>query len=193
MLDAPGGRRCNPAMRTVLRPGRWQVIHDPARAEARFLALGLDAALRAPLAVGAAEFGPLLELLLQPGRPAPGARPLRPGAFGEELERSLTALGYAVVPTLEEKATLAGEAPPPSAFRDALRRDGWKWLLGELAVMIVLGLASMWLDHVRLRRLQIGAGQATMPSVNVETTLTPPGTVSHDSSSTAGDRAEAPG
>ena len=33
----------------------------------------------------------------------------------------LTALAYAVVPTLEEKATAAGEPPPPSEVRDALR------------------------------------------------------------------------
>lgn len=31
----------------------------------------------------------------------------------------LTALAYAVVPVLEEKAKEAGEVPPPSPFRDA--------------------------------------------------------------------------
>jgi hypothetical protein len=61
----------------------------------------------------------------------------------------LTALAYAVVPVLEEKAMLAGEMPPPSPFRDSLRADGWKWLLVEVAAMIVLGLASMGLDRVR--------------------------------------------
>src|SRR6516164_8949115 len=35
----------------------------------------------------------------------------------------VTALAYAVVPVLEEKARDAGEEPPPSAFRDALRQD----------------------------------------------------------------------
>ena len=60
-----------------------------------------------------------------------------------------TALAYAVVPVLEQKALDAGQAPPPSPFRDALRTDGWKWLLYELAVMIVLGLASMALDRWR--------------------------------------------
>jgi hypothetical protein len=64
----------------------------------------------------------------------------------------LTALAYAVVPTLEEKAMEAGEIPPPSALRDALRKDGWKWLLIEVAAMVALSLASMGLD--RLRRLQ---------------------------------------
>ena len=64
----------------------------------------------------------------------------------------LTALAYAVVPVLEDKAREAGEIPPPSPWRDALREGGWKWLLGEVAVMIVFGLASMGLD--RWRRFQ---------------------------------------
>ncbi len=34
----------------------------------------------------------------------------------------VTALGYAVVPILEQKAADAGQPSPPSAFRDALRR-----------------------------------------------------------------------
>jgi hypothetical protein len=64
----------------------------------------------------------------------------------------VTALGYAVVPVLEEKAKDAGEFPPPSPFREALRQDGWKWLLAEVAAMVVLGIMSMGLD--RLRRLK---------------------------------------
>jgi hypothetical protein len=64
----------------------------------------------------------------------------------------LTALAYGVVPVLEEKAAEAGNPPPPSAFRDALRADGWKWLLVELAVLTVLAGLSMGLD--RLRSLQ---------------------------------------
>ena len=76
----------------------------------------------------------------------------------------LTALAYALVPVMEEKAAEAGNPPPPSPLRDTLRQDGWKWLLVEVAVMIVLGLASMLLDRHRLRRLQkVGAG-ARMPS-----------------------------
>ena len=61
----------------------------------------------------------------------------------------VTALAYAVVPALEEKAKEAGEMPPPSPFRDALRTDGWKWLLVEVATMVVLGLLSMGLDRLR--------------------------------------------
>ena len=68
------------------------------------------------------------------------------------LAFAINALAYAVVPTLEEKAKLAGETPPPSPFRDALRSDGWKWLLVEVASMVLFGLLSMGLD--RLRRLQ---------------------------------------
>lgn len=64
----------------------------------------------------------------------------------------VTALAYAIVPVLEQKAREMGEEPPPSPFRDSLRHDGWKWLLVEVAGMIVFGLASMGLD--RWRRFQ---------------------------------------
>src|SRR5438309_8026441 len=73
----------------------------------------------------------------------------------------VTALAYALVPVLEEKARDAGQAPPPSPWRDALRERGWQWMLIEVAVMIVLGLGSMGLD--RLRRLQKERAEATMP------------------------------
>lgn len=59
----------------------------------------------------------------------------------------LTALAYAVVPVLEEKARDQGVVPPPSPWRDALRENGWRWLLWEVAVLVVLGLASMSLDR----------------------------------------------
>jgi hypothetical protein len=73
----------------------------------------------------------------------------------------VTALAYAVVPVLEEKATRAGQPPPPSPFRDALRSDGWLWLLGEVAAMTVLGVLSMGLD--RLRTLQKSRAAGTIP------------------------------
>ncbi|HKB41165.1 MAG TPA: hypothetical protein VKD72_32355 [Gemmataceae bacterium] len=92
----------------------------------------------------------------------------------------LTALAYAVVPALEEKAAEAGNPAPPSALRDALRRDGWKWLLVEVAVMVVLGVASMWLDGRRLRRLQIRQGGGRMPSASAESNPSSTPTVSHE-------------
>lgn len=61
----------------------------------------------------------------------------------------VTALAYAVVPVLEQKATEAGNPPPQSEWRDALRADGWKWLLAELAVLVALCVASMVLDRLR--------------------------------------------
>src|SRR3954452_8718568 len=76
----------------------------------------------------------------------------------------VTALAYAVVPVLEEKAKEAGEFPPPSPFRDALRTEGWKWLLVEVAIMVVLGLTSMGLD--RLRRLQKERQEAKISQAN---------------------------
>lgn len=73
----------------------------------------------------------------------------------------ITALAYALVPTLEQKALEAGEPAPPSVLRDTLRSDGWKWLLYEVAAIVVLALLSMFLDH--LRRLKKERLAATMP------------------------------
>jgi hypothetical protein len=73
----------------------------------------------------------------------------------------MTALAYAVVPVLEDKAAEAGQMPPPSAWRDALRSEGWKWLVYEVAVMIVFGFLSMGLD--RLRSLQKERAARTIP------------------------------
>lgn len=64
----------------------------------------------------------------------------------------VTALAYAIVPVLEQKARDMGQDPPPSPFRDSLRADGWKWILGEVAVMVVFGLLSMGLDRYRRYR-----------------------------------------
>lgn len=92
----------------------------------------------------------------------------------------LTALAYALVPTLEDRAVEAGSPPPPSALRDALRRDGWKWLLYEVAVVIILGLGSMWEDSRRLRRLQKERPGATIAPAQPEQIPPTPPTVPHD-------------
>lgn len=67
----------------------------------------------------------------------------------------LTALAYAVVPILEQKARDAGNPPPESALRDSLRSDGWLWLIYEGAAIIVLGLLSMALDRWRRWRAEL--------------------------------------
>jgi bacteriorhodopsin len=72
----------------------------------------------------------------------------------------VTALAYAVVPVLEQKATDAGQPPPPSVFRAALRKDGWRWLLYEVGAVVVLSVASMTVD--RLRTLKKQRGDATI-------------------------------
>jgi hypothetical protein len=64
----------------------------------------------------------------------------------------VTALAYALVPTLEEKAFEAGVSSGASPFRDALLANGWKWLLYEVAAVIVLGIACMGLDRWRTLR-----------------------------------------
>ena len=78
----------------------------------------------------------------------------------------LTALAVALVPEIEQKAIDAGNPPPPSEFRDALRVSGWKWLVGELVVVIALAFASMAWDS--RRSLQNASRQAT-----ITTTSTP--------------------
>ena len=78
----------------------------------------------------------------------------------------VTALAYAVVPVLEQKAADAGQPPPPSEFRDTLRKDGWRWLLYEVGAVVVLSVASMTVDH--LRSLQKQRDQVTIAPVQKE-------------------------
>jgi hypothetical protein len=74
------------------------------------------------------------------------------------LQFVVNALAYAIVPVLEQKARDAGQSPPPSEFRDALRNDGGRWLLYEVGAVVVLSVASMAVD--RLRTLQKQRGEA---------------------------------
>ncbi len=78
----------------------------------------------------------------------------------------VNALAYAVVPVLEQKAKDAGQPPPPSEFRDALRKDGWRWLLYEVGGVVALSVASMAVDH--LRTLQKQREQVTIPPMQEE-------------------------
>src|SRR5438105_5157820 len=81
------------------------------------------------------------------------------------------ALAVAVVPVLEQKAREAGQAPPPSDFRDALRgTTGLTLLFYELGAMILFGILSMVLD--RLRSLKKQREEATMPATD-ETSPSP--------------------
>ena len=61
----------------------------------------------------------------------------------------LTALAFAVVPVLEQKAAEAGQTPPPSPLRDSLREDGWLWLICQGLAILILALLSMGLDRWR--------------------------------------------
>ena|SRR5258708_23273511 len=65
-----------------------------------------------------------------------------------------TALAYGVVPILVESGRQAGQAPVPLPFSDALRADGWKWLLFELLAMVLFALLSMGLDRLRTLKKQ---------------------------------------
>src|ERR1051325_9519359 len=61
----------------------------------------------------------------------------------------VTVLAYAVVPMIEQGAMDKGTRPPPSPFRESLNKDGWKWVLVEVAALVILGLLSMGLDRYR--------------------------------------------
>ncbi len=74
---------------------------------------------------------------------------------------TVTALAYAVLPVLEERAAAAGQPPPPSELRAALRASGGVWLLYELGALVALGFASMWVDH--RRSLQKDRAEHTIP------------------------------
>ena len=80
-----------------------------------------------------------------------------------------TVLAYAVVPVLEDKATDAGTEPPPSWFRCALKNDGWKWVLAEVAVLVVLALLSMGLDRYRRWKLESEYPSEQSDATKVET------------------------
>jgi hypothetical protein len=79
-----------------------------------------------------------------------------------------TALAYAFIPILEQNAIDAGQPPPPSEFRAALRVHGGFWLLYEVAAMTVLGISSMALD--RLRALKKERSESTIARVEVKET-----------------------
>lgn len=99
----------NPAKRTLLRQGRWQVIQDAAAGTAHFFALEHDPQALFPVPVRPEEFAPLLDVLLE--RRTPRRTSLRtrtPLTFGPELVLELEALGYGGV--LPE-----GAGEPPAA------------------------------------------------------------------------------
>src|SRR5262249_2921161 len=76
----------------------------------------------------------------------------------------LTTLAVALLPWLEGKAQEAGQDVPPSAFRQMLRSDGWRFRVIEVTGVIAFGLLSMGLD--RLRRLQKERAAGTIPPAN---------------------------
>jgi len=65
-----------------------------------------------------------------------------------------TALAYGIVPILVENGRQAGQAPVPLPFSEALRANGWKWLLWELSAMVLFAVLSMGLDRLRTLKKQ---------------------------------------
>ena len=60
----------------------------------------------------------------------------------------VTALAYAVVPILEEKALQKGQETP-FPYPASLKSHGWLWLLIQVGAMVVFGVLSMGLDRWR--------------------------------------------
>jgi hypothetical protein len=88
----------------------------------------------------------------------------------------LTALAFAVVPVLEQKATEAGQTPPASPLRDSLREDGWLWLIYQGIAILVLALLSMGLDRWRRWRNPPESLAPTPPSeATIESPFHDPG------------------
>lgn len=102
--DSTQGVRANPAVRTLLRPGRWQVIQDSTIDESSFLALDADPLGRFALPVEPEEFAPLLDVLLGREPPVPEridphfAPSPEPPRFDPELALELHQLGYDTAP-----------------------------------------------------------------------------------------------
>jgi hypothetical protein len=68
---------------------------------------------------------------------------------------AITALAYAVVPTLEQEALEAGHPLPVSTVREWLRVKGAYGLGFELAAMTIFAAASMIVDRLRWRRQEL--------------------------------------
>lgn len=98
--EVPSGRS-NPVQRTLLRPGRWQVIQDSAHSQASLFVLQHDPQALRALPIAAEEFSALLDVLL--GRPAARAYGAAPVHFGADIESELGQLGYGT-------AALAGQS-----------------------------------------------------------------------------------
>jgi hypothetical protein len=79
----------------------------------------------------------------------------------------ITALAMVFVPALEDKAREAGAEVPPSPFRAALHSDGWRFLVVEVAGILLFGILSMGLD--RVRRLRRERAQPSLPPPPTDT------------------------
>lgn len=87
----------NPTKRSLLKPGRWQIIQDARNSSAEFFSLERDPHGLVRVEIRGPEFPPFLDILLEKGRSAarPALRTSEPAHFSAELERELAELGYA--------------------------------------------------------------------------------------------------
>jgi arylsulfatase A-like enzyme len=86
----------SPVKRTLLRPGRWQVMQDSAHSQASFFDLEKDPRGLSPHSIAAEELSFLLDVLLGRARPDPHAprRQTAPPRFSPEIQQELEQLGY---------------------------------------------------------------------------------------------------
>jgi len=96
-FEEGGGRGSDAARRTLLRPGRWQVINDVRESRASFYALDHDPGGLEPHEVRDQEVPALIGILTEEEGAALrlGLREEAPIEFTPDVERELEALGYA--------------------------------------------------------------------------------------------------
>ena len=74
-----------------------------------------------------------------------------------------TAIAYGILPQIEDNSVSFGQHTAISPFRAALRADGPRWLLYEVAVMAVLVALCMGLDWWRSPRSNTSSALSAPP------------------------------
>jgi hypothetical protein len=75
----------------------------------------------------------------------------------------ITLLAVVLVPILMDKAQAAGAEVPKEGFHQLIKRDGVWWVVAEVGVLVILSIASMVLDRLRILQKE-RAGKTIPPS-----------------------------
>jgi arylsulfatase A-like enzyme len=106
-FEEPLSKGTEPTARTLLRPGRWQVVQDPRQLSSYFYNLESDPRGLTGRRIPEEEFGSLLDALTVRGEAGRKGRRREPTiTFSPELASELASLGYGAAPLPE-----AGDEP----------------------------------------------------------------------------------